>query len=108
VSVHLRWTIRVVAILNITLSASDLLIPRHSPTALFLINIWALWFAILWGVLTSLLLPICALIEMGRLDDANRAEQLRPVLIDSFLAFGWCLFFWVTAFGEFKNGLPWI
>jgi hypothetical protein len=106
VSIHLRWTIRVVAVLNITLSASDLLFPRYFPSALF--NIWALWFAILWAVLSSLLLPICAFIEMGGLNDANRAEQLRPVLVDSFLAFGWCLFFWVTALWKFKHSLPWI
>jgi hypothetical protein len=108
VSIHLRWTIRVVAILNITLSASDLLFPRHSPSALFLINIWTLWFAILWATLTSILLPIFALIEIGRLNDANRTEELRPVLIDTFLAFGRCLFLWGTMLWEFKNSLPWI
>lgn len=107
-SIHLRWALRAVAILNIMLLASDLLSPRHSPLALFLINLWALWFSILWAVLTSLLLPVWALVEMGRLDDANRSQQVRPVLIDSFLAFSWCLLFWGTMLWGFTHKLLWI
>jgi hypothetical protein len=107
-SERLRWTLRVVAILNIVLFASDLYFPRSSPLALFAINLSALWSSMLWAVLTSLSLPIYALVEMGRLNDANRAQQRKPVLIDGLFAFGWCIFFWGTMLWKFTHTITWL
>ena len=107
-SINLRWTIRVIAGLNIVLFAFDLLLPRYSPLALFFINLWALLLSAIWAVLTSLLLPIFALVEAGRLNDANSAEQRGPVIVDVFLALGWCLFFLTTMLWEFTHKVLWI
>ncbi len=107
-SKHLRWTLRIIAVLNIVHLASDWLLPQYTPLARLLpIMLIPLWFIPLWWFLTSLLLPVWSFIEIGKMNDATRVQQRKPILIDAALAFGWSLFFWATILGNLRNMVIW-
>src|SRR6059036_2670045 len=104
VSKRLRWALSIVAVLNIMQLATELLLLQYAPlNPLLTIKFIPLWIFAIWAFLTSLLLPIWSFLEIVKMNDANRAQERKPILIDAALAFGWSLFFWVTILWKFTH-----
>ena len=106
---HLRWAIRIAAVLNITQLAAELVAPQHTPLDYLLsINLVPLWLFSFWAFLTSLLLPACSFIGIAKMNDSTRAKELKPVIIDVSLALGWFFFFWATILWKFSHTVTWL
>jgi len=89
--------------------ATELLLFQYAPLSpLLTIKLIPPWFFATWAFLTSLLLPVWAFVEIGKMTDANRAQERKPILIDAALAFGWSLFFWVAILWKFTHTVSWI